>query len=77
MRKTFMLIVVALSLFSLEAKGQQVAVKTNALYWLTTRPNLGVEVALGDKSTLSLNANYNPWTIGSDNQIKHWLVQPE
>lgn len=72
-----MLIVVALSLFSLEAKGQQVAVKTNALYWLTTTPNLGVEVALGDKSTLSLNANYNPWTIGSDNQIKHWLVQPE
>lgn len=56
---------------------QQVAVKTNLLYWATTTPNLGVEMALSRHSTLSLSANYNPWTIGEDGKIQHWFVQPE
>ena len=30
------------------AYSQQIAVKTNGLYWLTTTPNVGVEVVLNN-----------------------------
>ncbi len=53
------------------------SVKTNALYWLTTTPNMGLEVALGKKITLDLSGTYNPWSFGDNKKIKHWLVQPE
>ena len=53
------------------------AIKTNALYWATSTPNLGIEVGLAKKLTLDISGNYNPWKFGDDRQIKHWLVQPE
>lgn len=53
------------------------AIKTNALYWATTTPNLGFEVALGKKMTLDVSGNYNPWEFSDNRQLKHWLVQPE
>ena len=53
------------------------AIKTNALYWATTTPNLGFEVGLAKKITFDVSGNYNPWKFGDDRQIKHWLVQPE
>ena len=45
------------------ASAQQVAVKTNLLYWATATPNVGAEVAVGKHSTLGFSANYNPWAI--------------
>lgn len=36
------------------------AIKTNALYWATSTPNLGFEVALAKKLTLDVSGNYNP-----------------
>lgn len=56
---------------------QQVAVKTNLLYWMTATPNIGAEVALSKHSTLGATINYNPWTIGADNKIQHWFIRPE
>lgn len=53
------------------------AVKTNALYWVTTTANLGFEVGLSKKLTLDVSGNYNPWEFSDNKQIKHWLVQPE
>lgn len=53
------------------------AIKTNALYWATTTPNLGLEVALAKKLTLDVSGNYNPWKFSDDKKLKHWLVQPE
>lgn len=61
----------------LGVSAQQVALKTNLLYWAAATPNIGAEVALSKHSTLSVSANYNPWTIGSDNKIQHWFIQPE
>ncbi len=61
----------------LGAAAQQVAVKTNVLYWAATTPNLGAEVAVSKHSTIGLTANYNPWTIGADNRIRHWFLRPE
>lgn len=53
------------------------AIKTNALYWATTTPNLGLEVPLAKKLTLDVSGNYNPWKFSDDKKLKHWLVQPE
>ena len=43
---------------------QEMALKTNLLYDATTTIHLGYEVALSDKITLDIWANYNPWTLG-------------
>lgn len=53
------------------------ALKTNALYWATSTPNLGIEVGLAPKLTLDVSGNYNPWKFSDNRQLKHWLVQPE
>jgi outer membrane protein OmpA-like peptidoglycan-associated protein len=53
-----------------------VSVKTNLLYDATTTLNLGVGVTVGQKWSIELPVNYNPWTFGSGRKIKHWMVQP-
>ncbi len=60
-----------------EAGAQDVAVKTNGLYWATTTPNLGLEVAFDPKWTVDLSGGYNPWTFSDDKKMRCWLVQPE
>ncbi|WP_337386130.1 DUF3575 domain-containing protein [Prevotella sp.] len=56
---------------------QEMAIKTNGLYWLATTPNLGAEVALSNKFTLELSGAYNPWTFKDNKKLRFWLVQPE
>lgn len=67
-----------LPLISVNAYSQQVGAKANMLWWATTTPNLGVEVAIGKKLTISADGNYNAWTFFADGMsLRHWLVQPE
>ena len=44
-------------------------------------PNIGLEAALGQQSTLNFSANYNPWMLnGADKDNKklvHWIIEPE
>ena len=58
---------------------QDVALKTNLLYWLTTTPNLAMEFGVGEKSTVELSVGYNPWTLNKEEnrKIKHIAVIPE
>lgn len=60
-------------------KAQDIAAKTNLLYWATSTPNLGLELGLGKQTTLELMGGYNPWTFNKDTnkKIKHWMVMPE
>ncbi|MFC4666135.1 DUF3575 domain-containing protein [Falsiporphyromonas endometrii] len=58
-------------------KAQKVGLKTNFLYWATTTPNLGVEMALGNKWTLDLNGGYNGWEFDNNKKFKHFSVLPE
>lgn len=62
-------------------RAQRVAVKTNLLYWATTTPNMGAELALGRRHTLSLHYGLNPWSHtrpdGTVRQLRHWQLQPE
>lgn len=74
------IISVALLLLGLSTgkmSAQKVVVKTNALYWTTTTPNLGVEVALAPKWTLDVSGGFNPFTFANNRKWKHWMVQPE
>ncbi len=61
------------------ASAQKFVAKTNTLYWLTTTPNAGLELAMADRWTFELAAGYNPWTLSSKENIKvkHFLVTPE
>lgn len=61
------------------ACAQEVALKTNMLYWATTTPNIGMEVGLGDKTTGQVFFGLNPWkqSGGDHSSLRHWVVQPE
>lgn len=60
-------------------RAQKMAVKTNALYWTTATPNVGMEFAFDDRWTFDMAAGYNPWTFNRDENLKwkHWVVSPE
>ncbi|MDR2765815.1 MAG: DUF3575 domain-containing protein [Tannerella sp.] len=79
-------------LMSVEAAySQGFVVKSNLLYDATTSINLGVEFALGDRWTLDISGNYNPWVFPNthvvyepdgtarrmNGKFKHWMIQPE
>lgn len=59
------------------AMAQDIAIKTNGLYWLATTPNIGLEVATSDKISIELTGAYNPWTFKNDKKLRFWLAQPE
>lgn len=59
------------------SSAQDVAVKTNGLYWLATTPNLSAEFATSRKFSLELLGAYNPWTFKNDKKMRFWLIQPE
>lgn len=58
---------------------QDIALKTNLLYWSSTTPNLGMEFGLGKHSTFNIAGGYNPWTLDKDSnkKLNHWMVMPE
>lgn len=55
----------------------QFSVKINLLYAALTSINLGVEVALAPKWTLSVMGGLNPWTFSDNTKWKYWSLQPE
>jgi hypothetical protein len=79
MRRYLTLAVVFLLAFAGTASAQKFALKTNALYWGTATPNLGVEIAMAPRWTFELAGGYNPWTLDKEDNVKakHFLVTPE
>ena len=51
------------------AVAQNVALKTNLLYWATTTPNLSAEFGLGKRTSLELTGAYNGWKPNLDSPI--------
>jgi hypothetical protein len=61
----------------MNARAQEVAIKTNLLYDATATVNLGVEIGIAPKWSLDLSGNLNAWNIDEDTKWRHWLAQPE
>ena len=77
MKKLIVCLTAAIGMTLSAAQAQDVAIKTNALYWLATTPNVGLEVAMGNQWTLELAGAYNPWTFKDNKRMRFWLAQPE
>ncbi|MGL5691906.1 MAG: DUF3575 domain-containing protein [Bacteroidales bacterium] len=80
--KIKILISTFLALIHLQIYSQNIGIKTNLLYdFMTLTPNLGVEYALSDKSTLDLGFGYNPWNLhnqkNGNKKLVHWLIDLE
>lgn len=60
-----------------EEKPAPVTIKTNLLYDATATINLGAEFRLGNKTSLEVPFNLNPFTFSNNRKWKHFLVQPE
>lgn len=56
---------------------QQLAVKTNAMYWLTSTPNVAIEAAAGRHLSFQLGVGYNAWKFSGKRSLKHLLITPE
>lgn len=54
-----------------------IAIKSNVLYDLTGTFSLGAEFRLGEKMSLDVPLNYNPFTFSDNRKWKHFLIQPE
>lgn len=65
----------AMLFFSHRADAQQIAVKTNALYWLGLTPNVSCEIVTGEHTSLDITAlgHYMPYGLNS----KVFAFQPE
>lgn len=68
---------VMLAIATLQATAQNAALKTNALYWATTTPNIGLEVQTGRKHTAQIFYGLNPWRFSDSKKLRHWVLQPE
>lgn len=53
------------------------SVKTNLLYGITRTINIGGEARFGEKYSLDVSLNYNPWHLKEDKRFRHLLIQPE
>lgn len=74
--KTWWLLVLTL-LLPCSVASQQVAFKTNLLYWATASINIDVETRISDRWTGELSLGYNPFTFNDNKKLKHIAVQPE
>ena len=51
--------------------------KTNLLYDATATFNLGVEFRTGQRTSLDVSGNWNPFSFSNNRKWKHVLIQPE
>ena len=72
-----LIVSICLVVASLTASAQNVAVKTNLLYDITTTANLGIEFSVAPKWTVDISGNLNAWTFSDNKKWKHWVLQPE
>lgn len=56
---------------------QSLAVKTNALYDITSSFSLGGEIICTPSTTLDVSCSYNPWTFSENKKMKHFMAQTE
>lgn len=79
-----LLLTIAVS-FGGRSQTRGVELRTNILYWATTTPNGGIDVALSDHFTLGAAVGYNALnfrnprnsSVELNPKLRHWVVVPE
>ena len=71
------LVVILGLLMMSEISAQRVAVKTNALYWATLSPNVGLEFRLSRHLTLNVETAANPFDLSEKIKTRFFGVTPE
>lgn len=67
-----------LALFCSHISAQEVALKTNGLYWATGTPNMAFEFKIGKHLSIELPAGYNAWKSSTEGRsLRHYAFQPE
>lgn len=77
MKKMWMIFGCFFFLECITTSSQTTGIKTNIPYWGTLTPNLGIEVALGKKTTFEVAGGFNPFTLSDYKYLKHWLIYTE
>lgn len=76
MRNILLVTLVVLGFIS-PVRSQNVAIKTNSLYWAALASNLGIEMGITPKMTFEFAGAYKPWNLKTENWMRFWFVQPE
>lgn len=84
MKSRFFFVVLLFLVCGVYVKAQKVAVKTNALAWLTASPNIEVECVLGRHFSLDLGVAGNPVKakklqttyVHVQPEVRYWLNRP-
>ena len=74
--KRLIVVVVGMIIMS-DVAAQRVAVKTNALYWATLSPNVGLEFRLSRHLTLNVETAANPFDLSDKLKTRFFGVTPE
>ena len=74
MKRYLTIAVILLLAFAGTASAQKVAVKTNALYWATTTPNIGIEFSMGPRWTFEIAGGYNPFILNKEKNMKAKVI---
>ena len=75
MKRTLLVVVLTALVSTLTVRAQKIAANVDALWLATFTPNIGVELVVGERSTLSLNGLFAMKPLGKDIKIK--AIQPE
>ena len=73
--KKILLTIAWMLLSTITAKAQMIAANVDALWLATLSPNLGFELVIGERSTISLNGMIMSKPLGKD--VKLYALQPE
>jgi hypothetical protein len=73
--KKILLTIAWMMLSTITAKAQMIAANVDALWLATLSPNLGFELVVGERSTISLNGMIMSKPLGKD--VKLYALQPE
>lgn len=77
MKLRAILAMVLMTLIDLNARGQEMSVKTNLLGDGFLNPNMAVEMGVAPKWTVEVSGQFNLWKLSHDRQWRHWAVQSE
>lgn len=71
------IVFIVVLLVGFKGYSQSIALRSNALFYISGTTNLGVEYALSNKSSIDLNYYHKYWGYESIGRFRYYLIQSE